>query len=85
MRAERKKYNDGFKGNVAKFFQMKNSENETFLIEICGGITMYLVSAYILDSYRILQGLFILFASKNNEKLESSISLPLFIVEYQMK
>lgn len=56
MKAERRRYDNGIKGSIAKFFQMKNSEKETFLIEICGGITMYLITVYILLYNQGLQG-----------------------------
>lgn len=56
MRAERKRYDNGIKGSIAKYFQMKNSENDAFLIEICGGITMYFVSLYIVSYNQFAQG-----------------------------
>lgn len=50
------KYSKTFKGKIAKYFRLKNEESETFYKEIFGGLTMYLVSIYILQLNQFLQG-----------------------------
>lgn len=60
MRENARKYRkNSFKGAVAEFFKMKNDRYETFMIEVCGGVTMYFVGVYILSFNQFLQGLYL--------------------------
>ena len=54
-----KKKKLSWKKSLALFFNLKNDKNETFADEVNGGLTMFLVTIYMLNLAQIMQGVFL--------------------------